>query len=370
MPISRLLDYGPERGTLAKKDKKQLSPEDLYGKASRLLKRYAHSSRDLYKTIIDTLPPLKQGDTYDLDAINLALKAGKIMELLAEPSRTWSISIHWLYTVCNPRIEAKSNPKYSPVYVEYATHLPLNRFGEIDHLIEESDGSYVRIGNKLVGDSRFIGKGCEDFGTSWNDDGEVIKRDNNDHPVLDGFTGWVAQHVNDLQELCCKNPHRDRHFAAFLIAHARDDEVNRRDGEIEHKESHVHVVIDMPTRRTRYRMMELMGFNFSDLAATFKWIKTMGHQKERIKAFLGTLQGSMKNYEITKHYISSLQYLVHQSKRQSVIRRRHMPLVRLLAGYRMIQVEITRKLLVFTMMKWLQMAYMLKLSVTYTALSI
>lgn len=310
-----LLNYDPEEENMDKdkKKKKQKVSKELYEVASGYIKRYSHSSRELYKAIIAALPPLKQGDICNPEAISLAIKAGEIMDLLAEASRTWSISIHWLYTVCNPRIEFKSSPKYSPIYKEYATRLPLNRFGELDHLIEEPNGSYVRIGDKLVGDSRFVGKGCEDFGASWNQDGEVIKRDDNDHPILDGFTGWVAKHVDDLQQLCCRNPHRDRHFATFLIAHARDDEVNKRDGEVEHKESHVHVVVDMPTRRTRYRMMELMGYNFSDLTATFKWIKTMDRKKERIEAFLGTLQGSMKNYEITKHYISSLQYLVHQS---------------------------------------------------------
>lgn len=282
--------------------------------ASSYINRYSHSKRALYKAIIEALPPLKINGNYDLDAIKLAITAGQIMDQLAEASRTWNISIHWLYTVCNPKITTPNNFKYSPVYVNNATDLPLNRFGELDHIIEK-DGEFARMGDKLVGDARFIKNGCGNFGSAWNDNGEVIKRDDNGHPFLDGFVGWIAQHVDSLQELCCKNPKRDRHFRAFMISHTRDDEVNKRDGEIEHKESHVHLVIDMPTRRTRYRMMELMGFNFEDLAVTFRWIKNVGNHKERISSFLGTLQGSMKNYVITKNYVSSLQYLVHQSSK-------------------------------------------------------
>lgn len=298
------------------KKEEEKTPERKYAIAKKYLKRYSHSSRDLYKAIIDVLPPLKvPAGTFDLDAINLAIKAGEIMDLLAEPSRTWSISIHWLYSVCNPKITNKSNISYSPIYAEYATQLPLNRFGELDNLIEEKDGSYVRIGDKLVGDSRFVGNGCEDFGSAWNDDGEVIKRDKDDHPVLDGFVETAARHIESLRELCCKNPRRDRHFAAFLIAHPRDNESNKRDGTVDHKEAHIHAVIDMPTRRSRYQMMELMGYNFDDLTETINWIGGVNKQNERITAFFGTLQGAMRNYVVTKDYIASLQYLVHQSKK-------------------------------------------------------
>lgn len=300
---------------MSKKKQHEETLDEKYAKANKFLKRYSHSSRKLYKAIINALPSLKNGNNYNFEAIELAIQAGKIMDLLAEPSRTWNVSIHWLYTVCNPKIEKKSSAKYSPVYVKYATELPLNRFGELDHLIEEKDGSYERMRNKLVGDSRFVGRGCEDFGTAWNDNGEVIKLDEDDHPVLDGFVNWVAKHIDELQEVCCKNPKRDRHFAAFMIAHPRDDESDKRNGIMEHKEAHIHAVIDMPTRRSRYQMMQLMGYNFDDLTETFNWIKEMTQQKERIAAFLGTLQGAMQNYVVTKNYVSSLQYLVHQSKK-------------------------------------------------------
>lgn len=74
-------------------------------------------------------------------------------------------------------------------------------------------------------------------------------------------------------------------------------------------------MIDMPTRRSRYQMMELLGYNFDDLATTFKWIGQMDRQVERIDAFLGILQGAMQNFVVTQNYVSSLQYLVHQSKK-------------------------------------------------------
>lgn len=290
--------------------------EQLFAKASDYLKRYSHSNRKLYRAILNVLPPLKVNEQYSSDNIKLVIKAGKILDLLGEASRTWNISIHWLFTVCNPKIKDQSNPKYSPVYIQHATQLPLNRFGELDHMVTDDQGNPIRAGDKLVGDDRFIDRGCEDFGTAWDDNGDVIKRDDDEHPVLDGFTGWVAQHVNDLQRICCRNPNRDRHFAAFQINHTRDDEENKRNGEVEHKESHSHLVVDMPTRRTRYRMMELFGYNFDDLTETFQWIaKVKDQRNERIAAFLGTLQGAMQNYVVTKHYVSSLQYLVHQSSK-------------------------------------------------------
>lgn len=294
--------------------KKSESVEERYAKASNYLKRYSHSSRKLYQAILKVLPPLQVNDQYDEDNINLAIKAGKILDLLGEASRTWNVSIHWLFTVCNPKITDQSNPKYSPVYEQHATRLPLNRFGELDRMVMDEGGNLIRAGDKLVGDDRFVGKGCEDYGSAWDNDGNVIKHDARGQPTLDGFTAWVARHIDELQKICCRNPNRDRHFAAFFIGHPRDDEENKRNGEMEHKESHVHLVVDMPTRRTRYRMMELFGYNFDDLTEAFKWIDQIDNQrKERIGAFLGTLQGAMQNFVVTKHYISSLQYLVHQS---------------------------------------------------------
>ncbi|EDX43542.1 P-loop NTPase family protein [Limosilactobacillus reuteri] len=300
---------------MQRKAEHQKSPEEKYVLADNYLKCYSHSSKKLHKAIIDALPALKNGKAYNPKAIDLAIMAGKIMDMLAEASRAWNISIHWLYMVCNPKIEKPTNVKYSPIYKRYATDLPLNRFGELDRLVKEKDGSYVRIGDKLVGDSRFVGKGCEDFGTAWNNDGEVIKRDKNNHPILDGFVGLIAEYVNNLMEICCRNPKRDRHVLAFMIAHTRDDQLNKMDSSVVHKDAHLHLVIDMSTRRTRYQMMELMGYNFNDLTETFKWIKKMDKKEERIAAFLGTLQGAMQNFVVTKDYVASLQYLVHQTKK-------------------------------------------------------
>ncbi|MBB1124558.1 hypothetical protein [Limosilactobacillus albertensis] len=297
-------------------DKKAETIEEQYAKATDYLKRYSHSNRQLYQAILHALPPLKINDQFNSENIDLAIKAGEVLDLLGEASRTWNISIHWLFTVCNPKITDQSNPKYSPVYKQHATKLPQNRFGELNRLVMDESGNLIRAGDKLVGDDRFVGTGCEDYGSAWDNDGDVIKRDAHGQPILDGFTEWVAQHVNELQQMCCRNPNRDRHFAAFQINHTRDDQQNQRNGDVEHKESHSHLVIDMPTRRTRYRMMELMGYNFDDLVETFEWIDKINNKRnERIKAFLGTLQGAMQNYVVTKHYISSLQYLVHQSSK-------------------------------------------------------
>lgn len=91
-------------------DKKQDSIEERYAKASDYLKRYSHSSRKLYQSILKALPSLQVNDQYSEDNIDLAIKAGKILDLLGEASRTWNISIHWLFTVCNPKITDQSNP--------------------------------------------------------------------------------------------------------------------------------------------------------------------------------------------------------------------------------------------------------------------
>src|SRR5699024_9477127 len=147
LPEPWILHYCPGGNLIQKNKKKELSPEEKYSKATKYISRYSHSNRKLYKAIIDALPPCKRGNSLDTDAIALTLRAGKIMDLLAESSRTWNISIHWIYTVCNPQIKRDSNVKYSPVYRKYQCELPLNRFGELDRLVEEDDGSYVRLGD-------------------------------------------------------------------------------------------------------------------------------------------------------------------------------------------------------------------------------
>lgn len=297
-----------------KKDEPTLN--DLYEEALDIRKRYSHSHRKLYKAILGSLPPLGSKEMPDAAAVKIAIKAGKIMKLLGEASRAWSITVHWLFTVCNPRIENASNLKYSPVYTEHQTKLPENQFHELDRLVSDDEKGLVKIGDKVVGDDRFVGKGCERFGTAWDNNGVVIKRDDKGHPILDGFAGWVADHINDLQDQCCQNPRRDRHFMAGMIGHTRDDEEVQRDGDIQRKGAHIHAVIDMPTSKSRYQMMELMGFNFNDMTTTFEWISKSGDQRiKRLDTFLSTLQGSMQNFLVTKHMISSLQYLVHQSKK-------------------------------------------------------
>lgn len=305
-----------QKEELMKQTKSSENVDDLYAKAVDYITRYLHSSRGFYRAVLNALPPLKINGEYNAENIELAIKVGKIFDSLGESSRTWNVSKHWIFTVCLPKIIDPANPKYSPIYKQHATKLPLNRFGELERLVTDESGNLVPIRDKLVGDDRFIGNGCEDYGSAWDDNGEVIKRDANGHPILDGFIGWIARHVDNIQEICCRSPNRDRHFAGFMIGHTRDDEDNKRNGEVEHKAAHVHVLVDMPTKRTRYRMMELFGYPFDDLTKTFNWISQTDDQRnERIEAFLGTLQGAMQNYIVTKHYVASLQYLVHQSSK-------------------------------------------------------
>ena len=77
-------------------EKKSESIEERYEEAKNYLKRYSHSGRKLYQAILKALPPLKVNDQYDSESIDLTIKAGKIMDLLGEASRTWNVAIHWL----------------------------------------------------------------------------------------------------------------------------------------------------------------------------------------------------------------------------------------------------------------------------------
>ena len=91
------------------KNDKKLSNEEMFEKAECQLRRYAHSRRKLYRAMQACLPPLGRRKSPDMEAVKLAIKVVKIMDLFAESSRAWSISVHWLFTVCNPRIENASN---------------------------------------------------------------------------------------------------------------------------------------------------------------------------------------------------------------------------------------------------------------------
>lgn len=296
------------------KNKKE-QPERI---ARKYRQKYLRTSKPLYKSILSCIPPLKnvKGE-YDQEAVRLMIKAGELFDSFGTLSRKWIFSIHWLYTVCNPRIIEISNVKYSPIYENYATtHFPNDHFRELAHKdIGIDDGELVRHGNKLVADRRFVDSGVWDFGSSWSDDGAVINVDKDGHPVFDGFSGWVANNITQIQNNMRKNVKRDRRFQAFLIAHTRDIQLNVRNSEPEHKGSHLHGILNLPNLKSKYQIMEAMGVNFKDFEETFDWISNngMADTNARTDTFLNSLEGIGKNYEKPSHYKSSLQYLVHQS---------------------------------------------------------
>lgn len=295
--------------------KKKEQPEGI---AQKYRQKYLRTSKSLYKAILECIPPLKNAKgEYDQEAVELMIKAGALFDSFGTLSRKWIFSIHWLYTVCEPRIIEKSNIKYSPIYEEYdARDFPSDHFSELAHMDVDIGGSkLIKHGNKLAADRRFVDSGTWDFGSSWADDGSVINVDEDGHPVFDEFTGWVADNITQIQNDVRKNVQRDRRFQAFLIAHTRDVQLNVRNSEPEHKGSHLHGILNLPNLKSKYQIMEAMGVNFKDFEETFDWIANSGiaDTNARTDSFLNSLEGLGRNYEKPTHFKSSLQYLVHQS---------------------------------------------------------
>lgn len=297
--------------------KKKLSPKEQADKdrrrAEEILQTYRHSSRSLHKSIIAALPPLSNDDSNDDKApVKLIIKAGDIMDALADNFPCWAISQHWLYTTCNPNITDEHNAAYSPVYQQYAMAFPSDHFGELARLDDDGE-ALVPHGDKLVADSRYVDGNTWDYGSAWDDDGNVIKTDANGHPVLDGWMGSLADRIDELAAASVKQQTRRHHFRAFLIGGTRDDMAIKRDAIVIHKPAHAHIAIELPRPRSRYQMMAAFGVNFDDYARTFNWIADQGDQPARVESFLDSLAGVIKNYVVPEHWNASLRYLVHQS---------------------------------------------------------
>lgn len=302
--------------------------------AAKVLKRYCHTSLPLTESINAVLPPLEDvNGTPDDDAAKLTLKAGAVLDLLGERSVRWGISIHWLYTVCNPAIfpyidDGKGglmfnpNSKSSPVYANHAAPYPLgDRFGELSHLDDTLEG-LIEHRDKVVPDKRFIDADVWNFGSAWDDDGVVIKTDADGHPKLDGFAGWVANHITILQDKHLAKKHVDGHFRAFMIAHSRDTQECLRNSDSEHTPTHLQIYLDNGgSKISRRVIMEAMGVNFDDYRETFDWIKKLDlpdcdakQKAARVKAFLSTLESLAKNYECVNAASGMQKYVVHQTK--------------------------------------------------------
>lgn len=292
----------------------------------QLLARMKHSSVDLHKTVVSVLtklPLTNSNGTFNADMINTVWKYKQIVDSLAETSRRWAISKHFIYDVCLPDISDSNNEDYSPVYQRYASKLPVDQFGELDQEVfvatnpQKTTGKLVKRKDRLVGDARL--QNIKTFGSAWNSAGEVINTDTNSHPILDGYAGVVAGHIDDIVRQELQHSRRDRHVQAFMIAHTRDREEVQWSSEPRLKESHIHIVIAISAAKSRYQMMRLMGYNFDDLTETFEWIaQNSGDEedmRERADSFLSTLIGAIKNYVVPADYCAALRYLVHQSKK-------------------------------------------------------
>ena len=277
----------------------------------------SHSTKPLHRVITSLAKKLlKRLDDENQDKILKVLdKYLKVATLLSQLSRKWTFTIHWAFTVCNPKINDESNPAYSPVYIEHQCKLPPDCFGEMSAL-ENGQGNLIHHGDKLVGDDRFTN--IANFGTAFNEKGEVVKTDEKGHPVRDGFFGWVASLIDGLINRVIQNQKRDRHAEAHMIAHTRDYDVDERESKPKHKEAHIQGVLDLPMLMSRYQIMQALGFNFDDFVEAFKWmdenIQDTDDLIKRMETFLDSLLGSIKNFNIPEHFNASLQYLVHQSK--------------------------------------------------------
>ncbi|MFC6202045.1 hypothetical protein ACFP1L_09220 [Lactiplantibacillus nangangensis] len=298
---------------------KQKSPAEVAAEhrayVGKTLPNYRHSRRPLFKSIIEaldacgTIPTNNDGNSY----LDLAYSAVKLMDDLGESSRQWAVSLHHMYTVCNPKIEDQTNVAYSPVYQRYACELPTDVSGELDYM-DTSKDKLVRHGDKLVGDSRFRDASSAVFGHSWDHDGYVTKHNDHGTPQRDGWFGWLCSLIDDMQAKAMASHHRGRRFSAFLIAHTRDERDVKRDAIVTTKPWHAHGVIRFSNRISRYQMMERMGVNFEDYTDTFNWIaKTADQKSARTATFIDSLNGLIKNYEVPNDYTAKLQYLVHES---------------------------------------------------------
>lgn len=305
------------------KKKKEPNIEDKYIKAQKVLRDMSHSSKPLYKAMVHLLNQLSLKEDSDFNAtnINTVMKFERITKALAETSRKWTVAIHYLYMVCNPKINDKSNPKYSPVFINNQGPLPLDQFGELlvkDLVIDEAhpNGRLLKHGDRLVGDKRF--KKLNTFGSAWDAKGEVIKRDDDGHPVLDGFVKWVAEQIDSLKKECVVNPKRDRSFQGFMIAHTRDTETKDWEAEPRHKEAHVHIVLALSFPKSRYQIMTVFGTHFEDYVTTLEWIDKnhsgLDDLQTRLDRVLDGIIGDIKNFNVSKDYQKSLQYLVHQTE--------------------------------------------------------
>jgi hypothetical protein len=308
--------------TRSKNKKTELTPAQKAARdqrrAEEILRTYNNSSRALTKSInaaIRLLPIKDAKGDYDMDAVSLIISAGDVLDALADKSIYWAISLHWLYTVCVPRVRDISNPAFSPVWRQVATVFPPDRFGELARL-DEDGGKLTPHGDKLLADSRYVRSDAWDYGSAWNDNGDVIKADTEGNPILDGWMGSIAKRITDLQNAYLKQCTRYNHFRAFLLGGTRDDMIVKRDAIVIHKPSHAHAYVQTPRQKSRYQIMEAFGVNFDDYTRTFNWIvdAALDDKPSRVDSFLNSLAGVIKNYIIPDHFESELQYLVHQSK--------------------------------------------------------
>ncbi len=306
----------------AKRNKKQREAQEI-------IRRYKHSKRPLYKSIIKVLSKFvnKDGEV-DESAVDLVLKAGELFKSLAETSRWFFISVHWAFTVCNPKI---LNPdtgtdqlpavKYSPVYEKNKCDLPNDNFGELarEELGINQNGETILEPHsaKLVGDQRFVDKDAAEYGSAWNSDGDVIKTTSTGTPVLDKWMGLLAQLITEIQDYCRKQCTKYRSFEAFLLGATRDVTTDELNAKAIYKPAHAHIAMQLPRDRSRYQMMHALSVNFDDFVKAFDWISNLKDDDptvpDRIAAFLAGLEGVIRNFEIPESYESTLKYLVHQS---------------------------------------------------------
>ena len=312
--------------------------KEMQGRFNALNQSYQKvrlSRQPLYKAIFGALPPLERSGSYATDekickAWNNAFKIiygwkitnpkTKKSELnggMGGSSRNWFISRHWLFDVCNPKLD-KSNYKYSPFRrsVTWSNVTVKNDFGELSKLEPNEVGdALVEHRQKVLPDATAVKNGYWNFGSSWDHDGYIVLTDASGvRPALDGWTKHIYNQVDHLMTVDTKSKSSlKRHSRAFMVFHTLDMIQDVTNAQLVRDGVHVHVDAEMSKKYTRLQMMKFFGFDVDFWIKTLQWASQEDQPIDRVSALLSQIIAEMKNYEKTWDVSKTRKYLVHQS---------------------------------------------------------
>lgn len=325
-----------------------VKPEDVeklkrrYEAVQRAYAKVHLSRQPLYKAIFKSLPTLANL-SFDTDhiattkaiieawevAIKIIVgqghknpKTGKttVTGGLGELTRTWFISCHWLFDVCNPRYEVNKktgiadNPKWSPFRnnMDWNGAKVRDQFHELDKLVDdERNDKLVPQRDKRLINADAYKAGYWDFGKAWDADGNIILCDAAGRPLLDGW----SKHIYDLTNavVIADNGAKDRYTVGLLVFHTKDYQENMRDGLPERTGAHAHIYLELAKKKTRLQMMRAFGFDDEFWIKTLLWASHQDSALERVTALLNQLLSELKNFQKVINKTRTRKYLIHQS---------------------------------------------------------